>query len=58
MSDPCQNCGNPDADLVSFDMDLPNVRMCPLCSVTSTMDRGLFDQMGDAYRRRTKRRKP
>jgi hypothetical protein len=55
----CQNCGSADrvADL-SFDIDLPTVRLCGMCSLTITLNRELFDEMGERYRRRTRRRKP
>lgn len=49
---PCQNCKAPNADLVSFDMDLPTVRLCRLCSVTISSDPELFDDMGKRSRRR------
>jgi hypothetical protein len=52
MSDPCINCGNPEAALYSFDLDLPNIRLCPVCSVTITLDPKRFDDMG------SRRRKP
>lgn len=57
MTDPCQNCGNPEADLVSFDLDLPDIRLCQICSVAITLDRDLFDDMGKR-RTRNRRRNP
>lgn len=55
MTDPCRNCGNPDADLYSFDLDLPHIRLCKICALAITADRELFNELG---RRHTRRRKP
>lgn len=57
MSDPCQNCGNPEADLYSVDLDLPNIRLCQVCSLAIVSDRDLFDDLGKR-RTRNRRRRP
>lgn len=46
MSKPCQNCGKPNADPRSFDLDLPTVWLCGICSVLIVTDRELFDEIG------------
>lgn len=42
----CQNCGHPDADPLSYDLDLPTVHLCRLCSLTIVADPDLFEDMG------------
>lgn len=49
---PCQNCAHPDSDPLSYDLDLPTVHLCRLCSLTIVADPALFEDMGRHRRTR------
>lgn len=43
----CTNCGSTrDVRRLSFDMDLPVIQLCLICSFTIVCDRPLFEKMG------------
>ncbi len=51
----CSNCDAPDARRYSFDLDLPAVTLCGICSVTIVAQPDMFDEMGKRAQRRRKR---
>lgn len=50
----CSNCGAPNADRLSFDLDLPAVTLCRICSVSIVAQPDLFAEMGRRAQRRHK----
>ncbi|HEY2195579.1 MAG TPA: hypothetical protein VGH76_25205 [Actinomycetospora sp.] len=52
----CTNCGGPDGERLSFDLDLPPIVMCQYCSILMVTNRELFDKVGG--RGRSKRKTP
>ena len=39
--------------LLSFDLDLPAVRLCGLCSLTIVADQEMFEAMGKRNKKKT-----
>ena len=50
----CANCGGVEnVRLLSFDLDLPAVRLCGLCSLTIVADQEMFEAMGKRKKKKT-----
>lgn len=47
----CSNCGSPEGRHVSYDLDLPTLCLCGVCSLLLVSDLELFDSLGARHRR-------
>jgi hypothetical protein len=41
----CQNCEGPDGRAVSYDLDLPTVVLCGICSLLLVTNPAMFDEV-------------
>ena len=56
MNAPCANCASDEGRAVSFDLDLPTIVLCPMCSFLIVSDRAVFDEMGRTGKRKAARK--